>query len=43
MRNRFQFLLPVLDYLGALLWSSGFVLLTPIVVLLILFNRRTWR
>jgi trk system potassium uptake protein TrkH len=35
MRNRFQFLLPVLDYLGALLWTSGFVLLAPVVVLLI--------
>ncbi len=35
MRNRFAFLLPVLDYLGALLWTSGFVLLIPVVVLLI--------
>ncbi len=35
MRNRFQFLLPVLDYLGALLWTTGFVLLAPVVVLLI--------
>ena len=35
MRNRFQFLLPLVDYLGALLWTSGFVLLAPIAVLLI--------
>jgi len=35
MRNRYQFLLPVLDCLGALLWVSGFVLLVPLAVLLI--------
>ncbi len=35
MRNRFQFLLPVLDYLGALLWTSGFVLFVPLVILAI--------
>jgi trk system potassium uptake protein TrkH len=35
MRNRFQFLLPILDYLGALLWTSGFVLLAPLVPLFV--------
>ena len=29
MRNRFQFLLPILDYLGALFWMFGFVLMVP--------------
>jgi trk/ktr system potassium uptake protein len=31
MRNRFQFILPVLDYLGALFWIFGFVLLIPLI------------
>jgi trk system potassium uptake protein TrkH len=32
VRNRFLFLLPALDYLGALMWTTGFVLLVPLVV-----------
>lgn len=35
MRNRFLYLLPILDYLGALLWIFGFVTLIPLVVLLL--------
>lgn len=33
MRNRLQQFLPILDYLGALLWTSGFVLFVPLIVL----------
>ena len=33
MRNRFLFLLAILDYLGALFWIFGFVLLVPLAVL----------
>jgi trk system potassium uptake protein TrkH len=31
MRNRFRFILPVLDYLGALFWIFGFIVLVPLV------------
>ena len=31
MRNRFHFLFPILDYLGALFWIFGFVLFVPLV------------
>lgn len=35
MRNRLAYFLPMLDYLGALFWVFGFVLLVPLVVLLL--------
>jgi len=33
VRNRFQHILPVLDYLGPLLWVNGFILLAPLIIL----------
>ena len=33
MRNRFRNLVPLVDYLGALLWTSGLILFVPLVVL----------
>jgi len=33
VRNRFAHLLPVLDYLGALFWTFGLLLLVPLIVL----------
>ena len=35
MRNRFLYLAPILDYLGALFWTFGFVMLVPLVVSLL--------
>ncbi len=35
MRNRAAYFLPVLEYMGALFWVFGFVMLTPLVVLAI--------
>jgi hypothetical protein len=33
VRNRFAHLLPVLDYLGALFWIFGLLVLAPLIVL----------
>lgn len=33
MRNRFKRLVPIFDYLGPLLWTTGFLLFVPVVVL----------
>ena len=35
MRHRFLDLAPILDYLGALFWIFGFVMLVPLVVMLL--------
>jgi len=35
MRNRFLYLWPILDYLGALFWIFGFVMLAPLGVLVL--------
>ncbi len=35
MRNRIAYFIPMLDYLGALFWVFGFVMLAPIAILLI--------
>jgi len=35
MRNRFRYLLPILDHLGALCWIFGFVMLSPLLIMLV--------
>jgi len=30
MRNRYEFVAPILDYMGALFWIFGFVLAVPL-------------